>query len=63
MSEPFFQKCKRCCGTGKTIFCEKITPCPDCDGTGNALVDGEEMRYRRRLREIEDKQQRSRIKP
>jgi len=52
-----YWKCPHCHGTGKVIggyHFKTIEPCVDCDGSGNAFVDGRAAAYRRRLAEIEE---------
>lgn len=53
MSGLSYWKCRKCHGTGKTIWQEQVNECSACDGTGNALVDGEARRHLRRVRELE----------
>lgn len=47
-----YWKCRECHGTGRVFrpwYAKESQPCFKCDGSGNALVDGEEQRHRRRL--------------
>lgn len=55
---PSHWKCGRCHGTGWEIpFPGHTDRCPDCDGTGNALVDGDAARHAREVARIRaDKQ-------
>lgn len=51
-----YWKCSECHGTGKVICGydhDRIDPCSRCDATGNAMVDGETERHKRRIAEIE----------
>lgn len=52
-----YWKCPECHGVGKRIRYwttpASVEPCPKCDGTGNALVDGEARRYAREVERIE----------
>lgn len=51
-----FWQCRYCLGTGRVIFAGKVNDCHECDGTGNALVDGPRKAHERRIREIEEAQ-------
>lgn len=45
-------KCRECRGTGRVFspwYSKHSQPCFKCDGTGDATVDGEESRHRKRL--------------
>lgn len=47
-----YWKCPRCHGTGLTFepwFADEPNVCSKCGGSGNALVDGEAERHKRRL--------------
>ena len=49
-----YWKCSDCHGTGRAEHIPgRVTTCERCDGTGNALVDGEAAAHRRRLIEID----------
>lgn len=53
-----YWKCPKCFGTGRVIVNDhKAVPhaksCVDCDGSGNALVDGQANEHLRRLSEID----------
>jgi DnaJ-class molecular chaperone len=48
----FWWKCPECHGTGRVFspwYAKTSESCLKCDGTGNAVVNGEEERHRRRL--------------
>lgn len=48
-----YWKCRRCQGAGEVIVgYEGIERCPDCDGTGNGLVDGRARAYAREIDRI-----------
>lgn len=53
-----YWKCAQCHGTGKDIDYwtgkARVIKCNECDGTGNALVDGAAERHKRRIFEIEN---------
>lgn len=45
-------KCPECHGTGRVFrpwYAKTSEPCFKCDATGNAMVDGEAERHKRRL--------------
>lgn len=47
-------RCPECHGTGRVFrpwYAETSEPCFECDGTGNACVDGERRRHARKLLE------------
>lgn len=47
-----YWKCQKCHGTGRVFepwYADEPKECLRCDGTGNALVDGETERHKRRL--------------
>lgn len=46
-----YWKCRHCHGTGKLAphWSDHIETCRDCDGTGNALVDGAAAAHRREI--------------
>jgi hypothetical protein len=46
-----FWKCKHCHGTG--ILRNPLRYCEQCDGSGNALVDGAEERHKRAIRDAQ----------
>lgn len=50
-----FWKCPECHGVGKLAphWSDTVSDCPKCDGTGNALVDDEAERLRRRVSQRE----------
>lgn len=48
-----YWKCPKCHGTGKTIpIPGRVEDCFDCDGTGNALVDGKARAHEREVNDI-----------
>lgn len=49
-----YWQCSKCHGTGKVIpvYAKNVEECEACDGTGNALVNGEAERHRRRISEL-----------
>ena len=48
-----YWRCPHCKGTGEVIIGHRsIEPCSRCDGTGNALVDGEAMAHKREIERI-----------
>lgn len=51
-----YWKCRHCHGTGQVIRgCSewrRAFKCDECDGTGNALVDGAAEQHRRDLSEL-----------
>ena len=54
MSNITYWKCPHCHGVGKRIaYPGQVETCLSCDGTGNGLVDGEERRLRRVIKELE----------
>jgi DnaJ-class molecular chaperone len=55
----FWWKCRHCHGTGRVFepwYAQESNACSTCDGTGNAVVDGEAERHRRRVHEETIKQ-------
>lgn len=49
-----YWECSDCRGTGRVFrpwYAKHSEQCFKCDGTGNAIVDGEAARHRRRLHE------------
>lgn len=48
-----YWKCRHCFGSGKIIICGRVSPCGACDGTGNAMVDGEAADHARRIAAVE----------
>lgn len=48
-----YWKCPKCHGTGRVIYGPNAEKCFECDGTGNAMIDGVEQAHRRRLAEID----------
>lgn len=47
-------KCRECHGTGRVFrpwYAETSEPCFKCDGSGDALVDGDARRHERRVRD------------
>ena len=52
-----YWKCNVCHGTGRKFehWMDRSEICFKCDGTGNALVDGEERRLRRKLEEEQER--------
>lgn len=48
-----YWKCPRCYGTGQAIpIPGHVETCSECDGTGNALVDGAARAHSRQVAEI-----------
>lgn len=49
-----YWKCAECQGTGRAFYpwyAEQSSECFKCGGTGNALINGETERHKRRLRD------------
>lgn len=63
MSRIIYWKCRHCHGTGEAITVPSHSErCFECDGTGNAMVDGRAAAHRRQLQEIETNRRASAIK-
>lgn len=59
-----YWQCQKCHGSGKAIPVPgHVERCFECDGTGNALVDGRAAAHAREVRRIETDKAASSIKP